>query len=110
MSTDGKGDGDTGIKQRLHSTKEAVGNGSTTNAPERASTAPSSGSRQTLPPASDNLLLQAVFLNGHIKLAETHSTILGGATRHNKADGDYFSNALSYMRQHNSVTTLALQH
>lgn len=66
MSTDGKREGDTGIKHRLHSIKEPGGKGSTTNAPQRASTLSSSGSRWTLPPTSSSLLLHAIFLKGHI--------------------------------------------
>ena len=35
-----------------------------------------------LPSAPCSLLLPAIFLYGYVKLAETRSTILGGATRH----------------------------
>ena len=62
----------------------------TADAPQRGTTAPGSGRRRTLPPASCSLLLPTVFLYGYIKLAETHSTVLRGATRYDWTNGDNF--------------------
>ena len=62
----------------------------------------------TISPCS--LLLPAIFLYGYIKLAETRSTILGGAKGHDEANGDYFSNLPPYVGWHNPTTSLPFQH
>ena len=54
----------------------------TTDASQRATTTSGSGYMWALPSAPCSLLLPAIFLYGYIKLAETHSAILRGATSH----------------------------
>ena len=56
------------------------GKNPTADAPQRATAASGSGRVWALPSAPHSLLLPAIFLYRYIKLAETHSTILGGAT------------------------------
>ena len=73
------------------------GTNPTIDAPQRATTASGSGRLWALPSAPCSLLLPAIFLYGYIKLAETHSIILRGATSHDDANGDYFSNPPPYM-------------
>ena len=58
------------------------GKNPTTDAPQRATTAFGSECMWALPSAPYSLLLLAIFLYGYIKLAETRSTVLGGATSH----------------------------
>ena len=80
VSTDGKGKENTGIRQRLHSTKEQ-GERTPLQMPLRELQQPpvqSACGHYHQPPVA----LPAIFLYGYIKLAETHSTILGGATSH----------------------------
>ena len=81
-STDGKGEENTGIRQRLHSTKEQ-GERTPLQMPLRElQQPPVQDAVQALPSAPCNLVLPAIFLCGYIKLAETRSTVLGGATSH----------------------------
>ncbi|CAI9169636.1 unnamed protein product [Rangifer tarandus platyrhynchus] len=77
VSTDGEGKENTGIRQRLRSTKEQ---GESYRCPSESynSLRLRTHVGTTIPPCS--LLLPAIFLYGYIKLAETHSTVLGGAT------------------------------
>ena len=93
VSTDEKGAGNTGIRQRLCSAKE-LGGKAPLQMPVREvqQTALSSGCRWTLPPASCSLLLPTIFFYGYMKLAETHSTIPRGATRYDQTNGNYFPN------------------
>ena len=65
------------------------GKNRSTDAPQRASKASSSGCMWALPPTPCGLLLPTIFLYGYIKLAERYSTILRGATSHDGANADY---------------------
>lgn len=81
VSTDGKGEENTAIRQRLCSTKEQ-GERTPLQMPLRELQQPpvQDAWGSTISPRS--LLLPAIFLYGYIKLAETCSTVLGGATSH----------------------------
>ena len=81
VSTYGKGEENTGIRQRLCSTKEQ-GERTPLQMPlrELQQLQVRTHAGTTISPCS--LLLPAIFLHGCIKLADTQSTILGGATSH----------------------------
>ena len=81
VSTYGKGEENTGIRQRLCSTKEQ-GERTPLQMPlrELQQLQVRTHVGTTISPCS--LLLPAIFLHGCIKLADTQSTILGGATSH----------------------------
>ena len=81
MSTYGKGK-KTQELDRGCTPQGIGGKNPTTDAPQRATTASSSGHLWALPSAPCSLLLPAIFLYGYIKLAETCSTVLRGATSH----------------------------
>ena len=81
VSTDGKGEENTAIRQRLHSAKEQ-GERTPLQMPVRGYNSLQFRMHGALPSASYSLLLPAIFLYGYIKLAETRSTLLGGATSH----------------------------
>ena len=78
VSTDGKGEQNTAIRQRLHSTKEQ-GERTPLQMPLRKLQQPPVQDTwgTTISPCS--LLLLAIFLYEYIKLAETRSTVLRGA-------------------------------
>ena len=82
VSTDGKGEENTGIRQRLCSAKEQ-GERSPLQMPLRGYNSLQFRMNGALPSAPRSLVLPAIFLYRCIKLAETHSTILRGATSHN---------------------------
>ena len=63
VSTDEKGEGNTGIRQRLHSAQEHRVKTPTAAAPQRGTTAPGPGGRRTLPPASCSLFSSMDILN-----------------------------------------------
>ena len=82
VSTDGKGGENTAMRQRLRSAKKQ-GERTPLQMPLRElQQPPGQEAYGALPPAPCSLLLPAIFLYGYIKLAETCSTILGGATSH----------------------------
>ena len=81
ISIDGKGEENTGIRQRLRSTKEQ-GERTPLQMPLRGYNSLQFRSHGALPSAPCSLVLPAIFLYGYIKLAETRSTVLGGATSH----------------------------
>ena len=97
MSTDGKGEENTGIRQRLHSAKEQ-GERTPLQMPLRELQQPPVEDVWGITISPCSLLLPAIFLYGYIKLAETHSTVFGGATSHDQANGDYCSNPPPYTR------------
>ena len=82
VSTDGKGEENTEIRQRLCSAKEQ-GERSPLQMPLRGYNSLQFRMNGALPSAPRSLVLPAIFLYRCIKLAETHSTILRGATSHN---------------------------
>ena len=94
VSTDGKGEENTGIRQRLCSAKEQ-GERTPLQMPLRE--LQQLWLRMHVGTTISPLLLPAIFLHGYIKLVDTHSTVLGGATSHDWANGDYFSNPLPYI-------------
>ena len=63
VSRNKKGEGNTGIRQRLHSAQEHRVKTPTAAAPQRGTTAPGPGRRWTLPPASCNLFSSIYILN-----------------------------------------------
>ena len=80
VSTDGKGEENTGIRGCAPPRNRG-------KEPHYRCPSESYNSRQfrthgALPSAPCSLLLPAIFLYGYIKLAETCSTVLGGATSH----------------------------
>ena len=81
VSTDGKGEENTAIRQRLHSAKEQ-GERTPLQMPLRGYNSLQFRTHGALPSAPCSLLLSTIFLYGYIKLTETHSTVLGGATSH----------------------------
>ena len=81
VSTDGKGEENTAIRQRLRSAKEQ-GERTLLQMPLRGYNSLQFRTHGALPSAPCSLLLSAIFLYGYIKLAETCSTVLGGATSH----------------------------
>ena len=82
VSTVGKGEENTGIRQRLRSTKEQ-GERTPLQMPLRElQQPPVQDTVQALPSAPCSLVLPAISVYGYVKLAETCSTILGGATSH----------------------------
>ena len=81
VSTDGKGEENTAIRQRLCSAKEQ-GERTPLQMPLRGYNSLQFRMHGALPSASYSLLLPAIFLYGYIKLAETRSTILGAAISH----------------------------
>jgi len=81
VSADGKGEENTAIRQRLHSAKEQ-GERTPLQMPLRELQQPPVQDAWALPSAPCSLLLPAIFLHRYIKLAETRSTLLGGATSH----------------------------
>ena len=78
VSTDGKGEENTGIRQRLCSAKEQ-GERSPLQMPLRGYNSLQFRTHGALPSAPCSLLLPAIFLYGYIKLAETRSTIVWGS-------------------------------
>ena len=81
VSTDGKGEENTAIRQRLRSAKEQ-GERTLLQMPLRGYNSLHFRTRGALPSAPCSLVLTAIFLYGYIKLAETRSTLLGGAIIH----------------------------
>ena len=81
VSTDGKGEENTAIRQRLHSAKEQ-GERTPLQMALRGYNSLQFRTNGALPSAPCSLVLTAIFLYGYIKLAETRSTVLGGATSH----------------------------
>ena len=81
VCTDGKGEENTAISQRLHSAKEQ-GEEPHYRCPSESYNSLQFRTPGALPSAPGSLLLPAIFLYGYIKLAETCSTVLGGATSH----------------------------
>jgi len=81
VSTDGKGEENTAIRQRLHSAKEQ-GERTPLQMPLREYNSLQFRTHGALPSTPCSLLLSTIFLYGYIKLTETRSTILGGATSH----------------------------
>ena len=81
VSTDGKGEENTAISQRLRSAKEQ-GEEPHYRCPSESYNSLQFRTKEALPSAPCNLVLPAIFLCGYIKLAETRSTVLGGATSH----------------------------
>ena len=81
VSTDGKGEENTAISQRLCSAKEQ-GEEPHYRCPSESYNSLQFRMRGALPSAPCGLLFPAIFLYGYIKLAETRSTVLGGATSH----------------------------
>ena len=82
VSTDGKGEENTAIRQRLLPAKEQ-GERTPLQMPLRElQQPPVQDTVQALPSAPCSLVLPAIFLYGYIKLAETRSTVLGEATSH----------------------------
>ena len=83
VSPDGKGEEITAIRQRLRSTKEQ-GERTPLQMPLRELQQPpvQEACGHYHPPLVAYYLLPTIFLYRYIKLAETHSTILGGATSH----------------------------
>ena len=79
VSTDGKGEENTAIRQRLCSTKEQ-GERTPLQMPLRELQQPPGQDARGTTISSCSLLSSAIFLYGYIILAETRSTILGGAT------------------------------
>ena len=78
VSTDGKGEENTAIRQRLLPAKEQ-GERTPLQMPLRELQQPPV---QALPSAPCSLVLPAISVYGYIKLAETHSTVFRGATSH----------------------------
>ena len=114
MSTDGKGEENTGIRHRLCSTKgqgEEPHNRCPSESYNSLRFRTQAGGPYRQPPVAyyyqpfsttDILNFQRQSLLGLLakikcKLAETHSTILGGATSHDQANGDYASNPAPYV-------------
>ena len=82
VSTDGKGEENTAIRQRLLPSKEQ-GERTPLQMPLRElQQPPVQDAVQALPSAPCSLVLPAISLYGYVKLAETRSTVLGGATSH----------------------------
>ena len=81
VSTDGKGEENTAISQRLCSAKEQ-GEEPHYRCPSESYDSLQLRTHGALPSAPCSLLLPAIFLYRYIKLAETCSTLLGGATSH----------------------------
>ena len=74
MSTDGKGEENTAISQRLCSAKEQ-GEEPHYRCPSESYDSLQLRTHGALPSAPCSLLLPAIFLHRYIKLAETQSTI-----------------------------------
>ena len=81
VSTDGKGEENTAIRQRLHSAKEQ-GERTPLQMALRRYNSLQFRMKGALPSAPCSLVLPAISVYGYVKLAETCSTILGGATSH----------------------------
>ena len=81
VSIDGKGEENTGIRQRLCSAKEQ-GERTPLQMPLRQIRQPLVQDTWGTAISPCSLLIPAIFLYGYIKLAETCSTILRGATSH----------------------------
>ena len=81
VSTDGKGEENTAIRQRLHSAKEQ-GEKTPLQMPLRGYNSFQFRTHGALPSATCSLLIPALFLHRYIKLAETFSTVLRGAKSH----------------------------
>ena len=83
VSIDGKGEENIGIRQRLCSAKEQ-GERTPLQMPLRELQQPpvQEACGHYHPPLVAYYLLPTIFLYRYIKLAEAHSTILGGATSH----------------------------
>ena len=82
VSIDGKGEESTAIRQRLHFTRKRGGEAPHCRCPSESYNSLQFRMRGALPSAPCGLLFPAIFLYGDIKLAETRSTVLGGATSH----------------------------
>ena len=80
VSTDGKGDENTGIRQRLRTAKEQRKRTPLQMPLRELQQPPGQDACGHYHPPPRSLLLPAIFLYRYIKLAETHSTVLGGAT------------------------------
>ena len=81
VSTDGKGEENTAIRQKLRSDKEQ-GEEPHYRCPSESYDSLQFRTHGALPSAPCSLLLPAIFLYGYIRLAETRSTVLGGPTSH----------------------------
>ena len=81
VSTHGKGEENTGIRQRLRSAKEQ-GKEPHYRCPSESYNSLQFRTHGALPSAPCSLVLPAIFLYRYIKLAETRSTVLGAATSH----------------------------
>ena len=76
VSTDGKGEENTAIRQKLCSAKEQ---GDAYRCPSESYNSLQFRTHGALPSAPCSLLLPAIFLYRYIKLAETHSTVAWGS-------------------------------
>ena len=81
VSTDGKGEENAAVRQRLRSAKEQ-GERTPLQMPPRGYNSLRFRTHGALPSVPGSLLLPAIVLYGYVKLAETRSTVLGGATSH----------------------------
>ena len=81
VSTDGKGEENTAVRQRLRSAKEQ-GERTPLQMPVRGYNSLQFRMHGALPSAACSLLIPAIFLYGYIKLAETCPTVLRRATSH----------------------------
>ena len=87
VSTDGKGEENTAL-DRGCAPPRSTGKESHYRCPSETYNSLQFRTHGALPSASCEAMLPAIFLYGCIKLSETRSTILGGATSHAKVNGD----------------------